>query len=56
MNLQWRTQRSNLDIARASQEVLMNGRRMRVVAAAIVLTASAVLMAGAGPAGDVQCR
>ena len=33
------------------EEVLMNGRRMRVVAAAIVLTASAALMAGAGPAG-----
>ena len=29
----------------------MNGGRMRVMAAAIVLTASAVLMAGAGPAG-----
>ena len=29
----------------------MSGRRMRVMAAAIVLTASAVLMAGAGPAG-----
>ena len=47
MYLQSRTQRSNLDIARALQEVLMNGHRMRVMAAAIVLTASAVLMAGA---------
>jgi hypothetical protein len=51
MNLQSRTQRSNFDIARASHEVLMNGRWMRVMAAAIVLTASAVLMAGARPAG-----